>query len=71
MLAVDADPRHLDDVPELGGEVAQLDLVADDLPQQEFDFVHTRLVLLHIAERDRVLARLVGDGAHVGPATPG
>lgn len=58
VLAVDADPRHLTDLPELGGEVAQIDLVADELPTGAFDFVHTRFVLLHIAQRDIVLERL-------------
>ncbi|APA98852.1 class I SAM-dependent methyltransferase [Nocardia seriolae] len=59
VLAVDADPRHLLDLPELGGEVARLDLVTDELPCGAFDFVHTRFVLLHIAGRDIVLERLV------------
>ncbi|MEU8895718.1 class I SAM-dependent methyltransferase [Nocardia sp. NPDC048505] len=58
VLAVDADPRHLTDLPGLGGEVAQLDLVAGEIPERAFDFVHTRFVLLHIAERDLVLRRL-------------
>ncbi|MEV6279219.1 class I SAM-dependent methyltransferase [Nocardia sp. NPDC051832] len=58
VVAVDADPRHLADLPDLGGEVAQLDLVADELPEGQFDFVHTRFVLLHIAQRDVVLERL-------------
>ncbi|MEU2258619.1 class I SAM-dependent methyltransferase [Nocardia xishanensis] len=58
VLAVDADPRHLADLPGLGGEVAQLDLVANDIPERAFDFVHTRVVLLHIADRDIVLERL-------------
>lgn len=59
VLAVDADPRHLTDLPDRGGEVAQLDLVSGELPGGEFDFVHTRFVLLHIAQRDTVLRRLV------------
>lgn len=59
VLAVDADTRHLADLPDRGGEVAQLDLAVDKLPARAFDLVHTRLVLLHIALRDRVLERLV------------
>lgn len=59
VLAVDSDPRHLIDLPGRGGEVAQLDLVADDIPERAFDFVHTRFVLLHIADRDIVVQRLV------------
>ncbi|MFD8099880.1 class I SAM-dependent methyltransferase [Nocardia fluminea] len=58
VFAVDADPRHLTDLPRHGGEVAQLDLVTDELPVGAFDFVHTRFVLLHIAQRDIVLQRL-------------
>ncbi|MFI6865983.1 class I SAM-dependent methyltransferase [Nocardia sp. NPDC050406] len=60
VLAVDADARHLRDLPGLGGEVAQIDLVAEELPSGAFDFVHTRFVLLHIAQRETVLEKLVG-----------
>ena len=35
-----------------------MNLVTDDLPRDAFDFVHTRLVLMHIPQRDEVLARL-------------
>lgn len=59
VVAVDADPRHMADLPALGGEVRRADLVADTLGEQTFDFVHTRLVLLHIPERERALANLV------------
>ncbi|UGT42763.1 methyltransferase domain-containing protein [Nocardia yamanashiensis] len=84
VLAVDADPRHLADLPARGGEIAQFDLVADELPSRAFDFVHTRFVLLHIAERDEVLRRLAralapggvllleeGDGLGVLDVMPG
>jgi SAM-dependent methyltransferase len=54
VVAADLDVRHLD-----GLEAWQVDLAADDLPEQAFDFVHTRLVLLHIPRRDEVLAKLV------------
>ncbi|MEU4711637.1 hypothetical protein AB0G00_34965 [Nocardia salmonicida] len=33
VLAVDADPRHLADLPDRGGEVARIDLVTDKLLQ--------------------------------------
>ncbi|WP_162460415.1 MULTISPECIES: class I SAM-dependent methyltransferase [unclassified Mycolicibacterium] len=58
VLAVDADTRHLTDLPDRGGEIAQINLVTDELPEGAFDFIHTRFVLLHIAERDIVLQRL-------------
>ncbi|MEV6773860.1 methyltransferase [Nocardia sp. NPDC051030] len=84
VLAVDADSRHLGDLPGLGGEVAQMDLVVDEIPERAFDFVHTRFVLLHIADREAVLERLVralapggvlvleeGDGLGVHNEMPG
>ncbi|NKX89418.1 class I SAM-dependent methyltransferase [Nocardia coubleae] len=58
VLAVDADPRHLTDLPGLGGETVRMDLVTDPLPAGAFDFVHTRFVLLHIAERQVVVEKL-------------
>jgi pimeloyl-ACP methyl ester carboxylesterase len=39
-------------------EVRQMDLVSGELPAGEFDFVHTRLVLMHIPAREQVLGRL-------------
>jgi chemotaxis methyl-accepting protein methylase len=39
-------------------EVRQTDLVSDELPCEEFDFVHTRLVLMHIPAREQVLGEL-------------
>ncbi|MFE3187487.1 class I SAM-dependent methyltransferase [Nocardia sp. NPDC059240] len=84
VLAVDADPRHLTDLPGHGGEVARIDLVTDELPVAAFDFVHTRFVLLHIAQREIVLDRLIralspggvllleeGDGLGVRDEMPG
>jgi SAM-dependent methyltransferase len=35
-----------------------MDLAVDELPRDAFDFVHSRLVLLHVPERDEVLRRL-------------
>jgi SAM-dependent methyltransferase len=54
VVAVDLDVRHLRDL-----EAWEMDLAADELPERAFDFVHTRLVLLHIPERDAVLKKLV------------
>jgi len=34
-------------------------IVNDPLPEAAFDLVHTRLVLVHLPERDRVLERLI------------
>lgn len=60
VVAADLDVVLLADLGAPNIEVRQVDLVNDQLPQREFDFVHTRLVLLHIPERDTVLERLCG-----------
>jgi SAM-dependent methyltransferase len=59
VLATDLDTRFLEtlDLPRL--EVRRHDVVSDPLPEAAFDLVHTRLVLVHLPERDRALARLV------------
>lgn len=58
VVAADLDLTLLGDLDAPNIEVRQVDLVSDELPRQEFDFVHTRLVLLHIPARDQVLERL-------------
>jgi SAM-dependent methyltransferase len=84
VLTVDADARHLNDLPDRGGEVVQVDLASGQLPEGQFDFVHTRFVLLHIEQRENVLKSLLrtlapgglvlleeGDGLGVLDAMPG
>jgi len=58
VIAADVDTRLLAGLTEPNIEVRQLDLVSDPLPAGEFDFVHTRLVLMHIPAREQVLRRL-------------
>jgi SAM-dependent methyltransferase len=58
VLAVDLDVRLLKRTSAPGIEVRQMNLVTDDLPRDAFDFVHTRLLLIHLPERDAVLRRL-------------
>jgi SAM-dependent methyltransferase len=58
VIAADLDTRLLADITEPNIEVRQMDLVSDPLPAGELDFVHTRLVLMHIPARDQVLSRL-------------
>lgn len=59
VLATDINTRFLDalDLPNL--EVRRHDIVHDDLPEGEFDLVHARLLLTHLAERDTALQRMV------------
>jgi SAM-dependent methyltransferase len=57
-FAADLDTRLLQDIAAPNIEVRQLDLVSDQLPRGEFDFIHTRMVLMHIPAREQVLGRL-------------
>jgi SAM-dependent methyltransferase len=57
VVAADMDTRLLEGFDEL--DLWQMDLARDELPRDAFDFIHTRLVLIHIPERDLVLRRLV------------
>lgn len=59
VLAADLDPRFLVDHGRSNLEVQTLDLRTDDLGENQFDVVHARLVLEHIAERDQILAGMV------------
>ncbi len=60
VLCTDIDPRHIaaGALPNL--RVERHDIARDALPDGAFDLIHARLVLIHIPERDAVLARLVG-----------
>lgn len=60
VLATDLDVRLLE--RGLRGhhvEVRRHDIVHDDLPEESFDLVHERLVLIHVRERVAALARMV------------
>jgi SAM-dependent methyltransferase len=58
VLVTDIDPRFLEalDLPNV--EVRRHDIATDPLPESAFDVIHVRLVLNHLAEPARVLARL-------------
>jgi SAM-dependent methyltransferase len=59
VVAVDLEPTLLDGMAASNLEVRRLDVVAEQLPEAEFDLIHTRAVLLHLPQRDAVLAKLV------------
>ena len=59
VTATDIDTRYLERLVKANLKVQQHDIVFDPLPESSFDLVHTRLVLMHIPERERVLRRLV------------
>jgi ubiquinone/menaquinone biosynthesis C-methylase UbiE len=62
VLVTDLDPRHLEPLAGRGlpnVEVRQHNIVTDPLPEHAFDLIHERLVLIHLAERDAVVRKLV------------
>lgn len=59
VLAVDLEPALLADLSAPNLEVRKVNVVTDDLPEATFDLIHTRAVMLHIAQRDDVLPKLV------------
>ncbi|MCV6981837.1 methyltransferase domain-containing protein [Mycolicibacterium pulveris] len=58
VTAVDIDTRFVDDLASEVITVRRIDIREDDLPESEFDLVHSRLVLEHLADRRQVLDRL-------------
>jgi SAM-dependent methyltransferase len=59
VLAIDLDTRFVEPLASDVVEVRRVDLRTDTLPQDEFDLVHARLVLEHLADRRQILDRLV------------
>jgi len=58
VIVTDINTRFLDTLKRPNLEVRRHNVVTDPLPEAAFDLVHARLVLMHLAERDAVLARL-------------
>jgi SAM-dependent methyltransferase len=59
VTATDLDTRFLDALDEPNLEALRHDITTDELPEQHFDLIHSRLVLEHLPERDAVLGRIV------------
>jgi SAM-dependent methyltransferase len=59
VLAVDLDPSLLERLASDRVEVRRHDLMSDQLPQDEFDLVHARLLLMFLSPRLGALERLV------------
>ena len=59
VLVTDLDPRYLQFFGAQNVEVRRHNIVTDPLPEAAFDLIHARLVLMHVTEREQVLARLV------------
>jgi SAM-dependent methyltransferase len=59
VLALDLETSLLEDLEEQNIEVMCGDVLDVDLPEDSFDLIHTRLVLMHIPERARAIERMV------------
>ncbi len=58
VTVTDVDTRFLEPLAGKNLRVLRHDVVRDPLPEQAFDLVHTRMVLIHLPERDDVLVKL-------------
>src|SRR5579863_2257868 len=59
VLVTDVDTRFLEPLRGPTLDVCAHDIGSDPMPDAEFDLIHTRLVLMHVRERDAALARMV------------
>ena len=66
VLAVDLDVRLLQHLEAPNLEVRSLNLATEALPPAAFDLVHTRLVLIHVPERERRCATSSAPCARAG-----
>jgi len=60
VLITDIDPRFIEGRQRHANvELRRHDIGTDALPEHAFDLIHARLVLMHVPERQKALARLV------------
>jgi SAM-dependent methyltransferase len=60
VVGTDIDPRFLEEIREPNFEAWKHDIAIDDLPTGEFDLVHTRWVLQHLADPEVAIRRMIG-----------
>jgi SAM-dependent methyltransferase len=60
VVAVDIDTRFVEELAGDNIEIRRADIRAEELPRDEFDLIHSRLVFEHLTDRREILARLVG-----------
>ncbi|WP_205877610.1 class I SAM-dependent methyltransferase [Mycobacterium camsae] len=58
VVAVDIDTRFIESLASDRIEVRRLDIRTDELPEGQFDLVHSRLVLEHLPDRRQIIERL-------------
>jgi 2-polyprenyl-3-methyl-5-hydroxy-6-metoxy-1,4-benzoquinol methylase len=59
VTAVDLEPRFLEADPRPNMQIERRDIVADGLTGDGYDLIHTRALLVHLSDRDRLIADLV------------
>ena len=59
VVGTDIDPRFLEEIREPNFEAWKHDIAIDDLPTGEFDLVHTRWVLQHLADPEAAIQRMI------------
>lgn len=60
VTAVDLEPRFVEAEPRPNLEIHRRDIVADGVPGEGYDLIHTRFLLMHLPGRDDLVADLVG-----------
>jgi SAM-dependent methyltransferase len=58
VVATDLDTRFLQELPYPNLQVRKHNIEQDDLPEGEFDLVHTRIVIVHLRERELAIKKL-------------
>jgi SAM-dependent methyltransferase len=59
VLTTDLDTRFLEPLKGPNLEVCRHNIATDRLPEAAFDLIHTRLVLMHVPERDAALTQMI------------
>jgi len=59
VLTTDLDTRFLEHFKRSNLKVCRHNVGTDPLPESTFDLIHTRLVLMHVPERDAALAKMI------------
>src|SRR5215469_3071971 len=59
VVGTDIDPRFLEEIREPNFEAWKHDITIDALPAGEFDLVHTRWVLHHLADPESAIKRMI------------
>jgi SAM-dependent methyltransferase len=59
VTAVDLEPRFLEADPRPNLEIHRRDIVADGVPGDGYDLIHTRALLMHLPNPERLIAHMV------------